>query len=165
MTGRVEMRNVGFRYDAESPAVLRNINFEVKPCEYLAIVGGSGAGKSSLVRILLGFEKPTLGEVLYDGQDLGELDVRGVRRQLGVVLQNDRILAGDIYHNIVGSHPRTMAEAWEAAAMAGVKGDIECCPWACKRSSAKGAAPFGRPTATHHHRARTGQPASDFDLR
>jgi NHLM bacteriocin system ABC transporter ATP-binding protein len=142
LTGRVEMRNVGFRYDAESPAVLRNINFEVKPCEYLAIVGGSGAGKSSLVRILLGFEKPTLGEVLYDGQDLGELDVRGVRRQLGVVLQNDRILAGDIYHNIVGSHPRTMAEAWEAAAMAGVKGDIEMLPMGMQTFISEGGSTF-----------------------
>ena len=142
LTGQVEMRNVGFRYDAESPAVLRNISFEVKPGEYLAIVGGSGAGKSTLARILLGFEKPTLGEVLYDGQDLRELDVRAVRRQLGVVLQNDRILSGDIYHNIVGTHPRTMAEAWEAAAMAGVKQDIELLPMGMQTFISEGGATF-----------------------
>ncbi len=142
LTGQVEMRNVGFRYDAESPAVLRNIRFEVKPGEYLAIVGGSGAGKSTLARILLGFEKPTLGEVLYDGQDLRELDVRAVRRQLGVVLQNDRILSGDIYHNIVGTHPRTMAEAWEAAAMAGVKQDIELLPMGMQTFISEGGATF-----------------------
>jgi NHLM bacteriocin system ABC transporter ATP-binding protein len=142
LTGQVEMRNVGFRYDVESPAVLRNISFEVKPGEYLAIVGGSGAGKSTLARILLGFEKPTLGEVLHDGQDLRELDVRAVRRQLGVVLQNDRILSGDIYHNIVGTHPRTMAEAWEAAAMAGVKQDIELLPMGMQTFISEGGATF-----------------------
>ncbi len=66
--------------------MLRNISFKVKKGEFIAVVGSSGAGKSTLVRLLLGFEAPTMGEILFDEKNLRNLDVRAVRRQLGVVL-------------------------------------------------------------------------------
>lgn len=142
LSGRIEFRRVVFRYDPDSPTVLKDISFEVNPGEFVAIVGGSGAGKSTIVRLLLGFEMPTSGAVLYDGKELGNLDLIAVRSQLGVVLQNHHILAGDIYHNIVGTHPRTLAEAWEAAEKAGIKAEIEMLPMGMQTYIAEGGSTF-----------------------
>lgn len=124
VTGHIELRDVAFRYNSDSPPVLKNISFTAKSGDYIAIVGSSGCGKSTLVRILLGFEKPSFGQVLYDGQDLSDVDIRSVRRQLGVVLQNDCITSGSIYQNIVGSRALSLDSAWEAAEKAGIKEDI-----------------------------------------
>ncbi len=95
----------------------------------LAIVGPSGSGKSTVFRLLLGFETAESGAVYYDRQDLSSLDLTAVRRQIGVVLQNGRLMAGDIYSNIVGSSVTlTQDDAWEAARMAGLAEDIEAMP-------------------------------------
>jgi ABC-type bacteriocin/lantibiotic exporter with double-glycine peptidase domain len=91
-------------------------------------VGPSGSGKSTLLRLLLGFEKLESGSIYYDGQELGGLDVQEVRRQMGVVLQNGRLIVGDIFRNIVGSGTATQEEAWEAARMAGIADDINAMP-------------------------------------
>ena len=83
------------------------------------------SGKSTLMRILLGFEKPQTGAVYYDGKDLNSLDVKSVRRNIGVVMQNSSLFAGDIYSNIVVSAPWLgLDDAWDAAEMAGIKEDI-----------------------------------------
>ena len=92
------------------------------------MVGPSGSGKSTILRLLLGFESPTSGTVLYDGQDLAELEVSAVRRQCGVVLQNGALLAGNIKTNIIGSSSHTVDDAWEAARMAGIADDIANMP-------------------------------------
>jgi ABC-type bacteriocin/lantibiotic exporter with double-glycine peptidase domain len=94
----------------------------------VAFVGASGSGKSTLLRMLLGFEQPTFGAVYYDGQDLAGLDIRAVRRQLGVVLQNSKLMPGDIFSNIVGSLPLSLDDAWEAARLAGLEQDIRALP-------------------------------------
>ena len=75
-----------FRYRAEGSLVLDSVSLRADPGEFIAIVGPSGSGKSSLFRLLLGFENPASGAIYYDGQDLAGLDVASVRRQLGVVL-------------------------------------------------------------------------------
>lgn len=128
LTGHVEFQNVSFSYSKESPPVLKKISFAIQPGEFVAIVGASGSGKSTVVRLLLGFEAPASGSVLYDGQDLKSLDLHTVRRQLGVVLQNDHIFSGDVLHNIIGTHPRTLDEAWLAAERACIKAEIESLP-------------------------------------
>lgn len=95
----------------------------------MAIVGASGCGKSTLLRVLLGFEKPQTGEIYYNGQDLSKIDVREVRRQLGVVLQNGQLMAGNIFTNIAGANPNlTIDDAWKAAKMAGIDEDIRQMP-------------------------------------
>jgi ABC-type bacteriocin/lantibiotic exporter with double-glycine peptidase domain len=94
----------------------------------VAVVGSSGSGKSTLLRLLLGFEQPTTGGVFYDGKDLARLDVGAVRRQTGVVLQSSRLMPGSLYDNIAGASQAPMAEAWEAARMAGVEEDIRAMP-------------------------------------
>ena len=97
--------------------------------EFVAIVGSSGSGKSTILRLLLGFETPTEGVVTYDGRELSTLDVQEVRRQLGVVLQDAQLFPGDIYSNIVGlSSQLTKDDAWEAAKFAGLADDIEQMP-------------------------------------
>ena len=81
------------------------------------------------MRILLGFEKPQTGSVYFDGKDLDSLDVKSVRRNIGVVMQNSSLFAGDIYSNIVVSAPwLDLEDAWEAARMAGIAEDIQRMP-------------------------------------
>lgn len=126
--GRIEINRVVFRYRDDMPLVLRDVSLSVFPGQFIALVGSSGSGKSTLLRLLLGFETPTSGGIYFDGQDLAGLDLQALRRQLGVVLQNGRVLAGDIYNNIVGAAPLTMDDAWEAARRAGLDRDIEEMP-------------------------------------
>lgn len=128
-TGSIEVSHVSFRYREDGPLVLKDVSFEIKEGDYVALVGTSGCGKSTLFRILLGFEKPETGEIYYDGQDLSKLDIRAVRRQLGVVLQNGQLMTGTILSNIIGANHRlTIEDAWEAARMAGIDEDIREMP-------------------------------------
>ena len=127
LSGRVELAHVSFRY-ADGPLVLDDVSFAATPGEFVALVGPSGAGKSTVFRLLLGFEQPESGTVSYDGQSLADVDVRAVRRQLGVVIQNARILAGSIFQNIVGTANATIEDAWEAARIAGIAEEIERMP-------------------------------------
>ena len=104
------------------------ISLEVKPGEFVAIVGPSGGGKSTLFRLLLGFEQPQRGNIFYDGKNLAELDLEAVRQQLGVVLQNGRVVVGSIYENISCSGLVGAEMAWEAARKAALADDIEQMP-------------------------------------
>ena len=88
----------------------------VSPGEFAALAGPSGGGKSTIFRLLLGFETADSGTILFDGQDLAGLDITAVRRQLGVVLQSGFVAAGSIFENIAGSALVSIDEAWEAAA-------------------------------------------------
>ena len=128
LIGRIEGRNLSFRYKPDQPQVLHNVSFYAEPGEFVAFVGPSGSGKSTALRLLLGFESPETGAIYYDGQDLASVDVSAVRRQMGVVLQSSRLMAGDIYTNIIGSSPLTMDDAWEAAEMAGFADDVRDMP-------------------------------------
>jgi len=88
------------------------------------VVGPSGSGKSSLLRLLLGFDVPDAGSIRYDGKDLESLDIDAVREQLGVVLQKTDLLPGTIYQNIAGSSDLTPDEVWAAARNAALDEDI-----------------------------------------
>lgn len=128
MSGAVELQHVTFRYHADGAPVLRDLSLRIRPGEFVALVGPSGSGKSTALRLLLGFESPDSGSVSYDEQDLTGLDLQAVRRQIGVVVQNAKLMAGDIFTNIVGSSTATLEEAWEAARMAGLDEDIREMP-------------------------------------
>lgn len=128
LSGRLDLSRVSFRYGDDGPLVLDDVTLSIAPGEFVAIVGSSGSGKSTVLRLLLGFEQPVSGTVLYDGQDLAELEVSAVRRQCGVVLQNGSLLAGDIKANIIGSSSHTLDDAWVAASMAGISDDISAMP-------------------------------------
>lgn len=128
LDGKVELSHVTFRYSPESQPVLREVSLVVNPGEFVAIVGPSGSGKSSIVRLLLGFESPEAGSVLYGGQDLANLDVRAVRRQIGCILQNGRIIPGSILDNITMGTGCPLADAEEAARMASLDADLRQMP-------------------------------------
>lgn len=128
LTGRIEVSHLTFRYQEDGPAVLDDVSLEAAPGEFIALVGPSGAGKSTLLRVLLGFEAPDSSSVYYDGHDLAAIDVTAVRRQTGVVLQSSRLTAGDIFSNIVGAGAYSLEDAWAAARMAGIEGDIRAMP-------------------------------------
>ncbi|TWH51807.1 NHLP bacteriocin export ABC transporter permease/ATPase subunit [Sporomusa sp. KB1] len=139
LSGQIEISNVSFRYGPDMPPVLRNISMNIHPGQFVAIVGASGSGKSTLLRLLLGFEKPETGSIYYDGQDLAEVNVASVRAQMGVVLQNGQMMAGDILSNIIGSLPLTIDDAWQAAEMVGLAEDIQAMPMGMNTLISEGA--------------------------
>lgn len=129
LSGEIELSHVSFRYSESTPLILNDLSLHVARGQMVAIVGPSGSGKSTLFRLLLGLEQTSTGAVLYDGQSLATLDVEAVRRQIGVVLQKDRVQPGDVFHNIVGqSSNLTVTDAWEAARAAGLEDDINAMP-------------------------------------
>ncbi len=129
LSGSIELNNVYFKYSENSPYIIRNLSLKIRSGEYVAIVGRTGCGKSTLMRLLLGFEKPEKGAVYYDGKDLNRLDLGSLRRKIGTVIQGGGLLQGDIFSNIIISAPHlTMDEAWEAAELAGIADDIRAMP-------------------------------------
>ncbi len=129
LSGGIELNNVSFRYNENMPNVVDNLSLKIRPGQYVAIVGSTGCGKSTLMRIMLGFEKPQKGAVYYDGKDLSGIDLKSLRRKIGVVMQNGKLFQGDIYSNIVISAPQlSMDDAWAAAEMSGIAEDIRRMP-------------------------------------
>lgn len=129
LLGGIELTNVSFRYNENMPLILDNMSLKIRPGQYVAIVGKTGCGKSTLMRLLLGFEKPQKGAVYYDGRDIERIDLKSLRRRIGVVMQNGKLFSGDIYSNIVISAPwLTQKDAWEAAEKAGIAEDIRRMP-------------------------------------
>ena len=129
ISGAIEVNNVSFRYREDMPLILDDLSLKIKPGQYVAIVGQTGCGKSTLMRILLGFEKPQKGAVYYNGKDLNTIDLKSLRRKIGVVMQNGKLFQGDIFSNITISAPQlTLDQAWEAAEMAGIAEDIRRMP-------------------------------------
>lgn len=129
ISGGIELSNVSFRYSGSMPLILNNLSLKIRPGQYVAIVGKTGCGKSTLLRLLLGFERPQKGAVYYDGKDLQSIDLKSLRRNIGVVMQNGKLFLGDIYSNIVISAPWLgLKEAWEAAELAGIAEDIRRMP-------------------------------------
>ena len=129
LMGGIELNNITFSYNENMPNVLDGISLKISPGQYVAIVGKTGCGKSTLMRIMLGFEKSQRGAVYYDGKDLERIDLKSLRRNIGTVMQSGKLFTGDIYSNIVITNPRlTLDEAWEAAEMAGFADDIRSMP-------------------------------------
>ena len=129
LSGGIELNNVSFRYNENMPNVVDNLSLKIRPGQYVAIVGSTGCGKSTLMRIMLGFEKPQKGAVYYDGKDLSGIDLKSLRRKIGVVMQNGKLFQGDIFSNITISAPHlSMDDAWAAAEMSGIAEDIRRMP-------------------------------------
>lgn len=129
VSGGIELNNVSFRYNESLPWVLDNLSLKIKPGQYVAIVGKTGSGKSTLLRLLLGFETAQKGAVYYDGKDINTLDLKSLRKKIGVVMQNGKLFHGDIFSNITISAPwLTLDEAWEAAELADIADDIRAMP-------------------------------------
>jgi ABC-type bacteriocin/lantibiotic exporter with double-glycine peptidase domain len=129
VSGAIELNHVFFRYNDKMPMVLDDLSLKIRKGEYIAVVGKTGCGKSTLIRLLLGFEKPQLGSIYYDSKDLEKLDLHSLRCLIGVVMQNGKLLQGSIFENIVISAPHlTLDDAWAAAELAGLAEDIRAMP-------------------------------------
>lgn len=129
LTGAIDISHLTFRYRRDGAPVLDDISLTIRPGQLVALVGPSGCGKSTLLRHLLGFETPESGGIFLDGQDLRSLDIAAVRRQMGVVLQNGRLMPGSLFENIVGAAADcTLADAQRAIEMVGLADDIKRLP-------------------------------------
>jgi ABC-type bacteriocin/lantibiotic exporter with double-glycine peptidase domain len=129
LSGRIELRGVGFRYDPAAPWVLRDLSLTIEPGQKVALVGATGSGKSTLGRLLLGLFEPAEGELLYDGIPLRQMDYRTLRRQFGVVLQEPVLFGDSIRRNIALNDPAlTLTDVIEAARTAAIDDDIERMP-------------------------------------
>ena len=129
LSGGIELNNVTFRYTEDMPPVLDDLSLKITPGQYVAIVGKTGCGKSTLMRLMLGFETPQKGAVYYDGKDLKRIDLKSLRRRIGAVMQNGKLFTGDVFSNITISAPwLTLDDAWEAAKIAGMADDIQAMP-------------------------------------
>ena len=129
LRGDIQILDLNFRYGTDTPYVIKNLSLNIKAGESVGIIGASGSGKSTLVRLLLGFEYFDEGSIAIDGIDIRELDLKSYRQKIGVVLQNDGLLNGNIYDNIAISKPTaTRGEVEWAVEKAGLKDDIDALP-------------------------------------
>jgi ATP-binding cassette subfamily B protein len=115
VTAKIEYKDVGFSYDTDN-LVLRNINLKVKENERLAIVGYTGAGKSTLIKLLSRFYDPTRGNIIIDGVNLKKIEIKSLRMMIGIVLQDNFLFSGTVKENIrYGKLNATDHEIIEAA--------------------------------------------------
>jgi ABC-type bacteriocin/lantibiotic exporter with double-glycine peptidase domain len=142
LSGDIEVSQLSFRYGPDREPVLSNVSFSVAPGEFVAIVGPSGSGKSTLVKLLLGFEQPALGAVLYDRQDLKNLEPDSVRRQIGAVLQRPQLMPTTLFENVRGISNASVEDVWAALELAGLKADVEAMPMGLHTLVAEGASGF-----------------------
>lgn len=117
ITGEVKFHNMTFGYESHKP-VLKDINLHVQPGEMIGLVGHSGAGKSTLINLICRFYTPDAGRLEVDGEDIKQIDLKDLRRQIGVVLQEPYLFSGTIAENIAYAHPDAPMEDIIAAAKA-----------------------------------------------
>ena len=117
ITGEVKFHNMTFGYESHKP-VLKDINLHVQPGEMIGLVGHSGAGKSTLINLICRFYTPDSGRLEIDGEDIKQIDLKDLRRQIGVVLQEPYLFSGTIAENIAYAHPDAAMKDIIAAAKA-----------------------------------------------
>jgi ATP-binding cassette, subfamily B, bacterial CvaB/MchF/RaxB len=123
--GGIQLENVAFRYASSEPFVVKDVSLSIQPGEFIAIVGASGSGKTTLLKLILGLYDPTDGRILVDGLPRSSLGIRTWRSRIGVVQQDDRLLAGSIADNISFFAPiSNMERIRECAALAQIDDDI-----------------------------------------
>ena len=98
--GQLTLENICFSYSEEQAPILNNVNLTLNTGDSIAITGPSGAGKTTLMKIMLGLLQPTSGKVLLDGKDITQLGLKNYRKQIAAVMQDDTLLAGSIADNI-----------------------------------------------------------------
>jgi ABC-type bacteriocin/lantibiotic exporter with double-glycine peptidase domain len=142
LNGDIEFRNVTFGYHGSDP-VLKDISMRVRPAEKVAIVGPSGVGKTTLLSLILGFYRPTEGQVFFDGLPAAEYEIGSLRRRIGYVSQQPRLLTGSIMQNLLYGNPDVNAEkVKQIAKIAGIQDFIEQLPEGYDTQIREGGANF-----------------------
>jgi len=128
INGEIEFRNVTFEYKPGKP-VLRNISFHIKPKETIALVGPTGAGKSTIIKLICRFYEPKSGQILIDGYDIRKVKMKSLRRQIGIVPQETFLFSGTVMDNIrYGRIDASDEEVIAAAKIVGAHEFIERLP-------------------------------------
>ncbi len=129
MAGAVELRNLAFQYAPHEPMIFQNVTLRLKAGEFIAIAGPSGGGKSTLVKVLCGLYPATTGEIRIDDLPLSSWGPRGVRSNLGVVLQDDELISGSIAENVAFfAEDIDMDRVWSCLEMAAIHEEIQAMP-------------------------------------
>ncbi len=129
--GCIKLENISFKYSDNEPLILDDLSFQVEPGSSVAIVGPSGTGKTTLMKIMLGLLEPAKGQVQLDGVDIKQLGLRSYRKEIGTVMQSDELLSGSIADNICFFDPQfDQKRIEECAEMAAVHMDIQMMPMA-----------------------------------
>lgn len=163
LKGAIELSGITFAYPG-GRSILDGFDLTIAPGEHIAIVGGSGSGKSTVLRLLLGFETPQAGTISYDNQDLSRIQLGRVRAQIGVVMQSSRLFAGSIFENIRGATDAGLQACGEAATQAGLERDLEMFPMGLHTPVTEGAAALsgGQKQRILIARAIVGRPPIQF---
>lgn len=142
LRGAITVDGVCFGYPSsgagDAQPVLNGVSLHIEPGEWVVLTGPSGAGKSTLVRLLLGFALPQSGAIFYDGYEVGPLDMPAVREQMGVVLQHQRIVPGNLWYNIAGERDLSRQQVEETAALVGLDALIRQMPMGLKTPLTEG---------------------------
>ncbi|HQZ87169.1 MAG TPA: NHLP bacteriocin export ABC transporter permease/ATPase subunit [Gammaproteobacteria bacterium] len=129
LKGKISIQNVNFKYAEDLPLILENISIEVPAGSFIALIGPTGSGKSTLFRLLLGFEESKKNTLFYDGHDISTLNKKALRKQIGVVSHMSMIIPGSIYENITSLAPNlTLEDAEHAAQQMGILEEISAMP-------------------------------------
>ena len=127
--GDILFDHVSFRYDPDGPLILDGVTIRARPGEFVAIAGESGAGKSTLFRLALGIDRPATGAVYYDGRDLRHLNLKQLRRKIGVVPQSVGLHPQDLWDNLISHHDDVGSDdVWAAVRIAEVDKEIRAMP-------------------------------------
>ena len=125
LRGKIELRNVSFRYAETERDILKSVSVIIEPESFVTVMGPSGGGKTTLMKIMLGLLDPTSGEILIDDVPLTAFGVRAYRDQIGAVMQDDQLLSGTLVDNISFFDPRLdMDRVMQCAATAKVHDEI-----------------------------------------
>jgi len=128
LKGDIEFKNISFSYNGRAP-VLKDLSFHIHPGEQVALVGPSGIGKTTLISLIMRFYRTTSGEIYFDGQPAFQCNPASLRRRIGYVSQNPRILNGTVWDNLRFGHPdASRDQVIETARMVGIHADIEKLP-------------------------------------
>lgn len=129
ISGAITLRGLSFRYSPYEPMIFQNLNMVVKAGEFVAIVGPSGIGKTSLLKVMGGLYLPTEGEVLIGGRSLQSWGVRAIRDSYSFVLQDDELLSGTIAENVAFFDSNLdMERVWECLGAAALRSEVEALP-------------------------------------
>ena len=124
--GQLTLENISFSYGDDQPAILNNVNLTLDAGDSIAITGPSGAGKTTLMKIMLGLLQPTSGKILLDGKDITQLGLKNYRKHIAAVMQDDTLLAGSISDNISFFDPQpNYLKTEQCAKLAAIDDDIK----------------------------------------